>query len=338
MQMRQCGRSGLHLPALGLGCWSFGGGEGDYWGAQDEREVDAILGRALEQGALYLDTAEMYNDGRSEEALGRALKGRREHAIIGSKVFPNYARPDLLRQHCEASLSRLGTDYLDLYMLHWPLTDEPAGPVFETLASLQREGKIRHLGLSNFGVRQMHEAVRAAGQAGAVIAANQLCYNLLSRAIEFEILPECEKLGIGVIAYMPLQQGLLAGKYRSADELPPMRARTRHFDGSRPLSRHGEPGAEAEVFQAVAEIRVLAEQAGISMAQMAIYWAAHRPGITCAISGVRSLAHLDEALAGVALIPPPGLMERLTEITEPLKRRLGANADYFQSSANSRVN
>jgi myo-inositol catabolism protein IolS len=335
--MRACGRSGLQLPPLGLGCWSFGGQEGDYWGAQDEGEVDAILTEALEQGAVYLDTAEMYNEGRSEAALGRHLKGRRERFILGSKVLPNHGRPDLLRQHCEASLRRLDTDYIDLYMLHWPLTDQPAGPVFEALAQLQRAGKIRHVGLSNFGVRQMREAAQAATDAGTTIAANQLCYSLLSRAIEFEILPECQRQGIGVLGYMPLQQGLLTGKYLSADELPPIRARTRHFNSIRPLSRHGEPGAEAEVFQAVDSMRTLAEGAGIPLAQLAIYWAANQPGITCVIPGVRSFAQLQDALAGVSLDPPQDLMQHLTQMTETVRNKLGANADYFQSSANSRI-
>ena len=335
--VRQAGHSGLYLPPLGLGCWSFGGGEGDYWGAQDDHAVDAILTQALEQGAVYLDTAEMYNEGRSEETLGRALKGRRDRAIVGSKVWPNHTRPDLLRQSCEASLRRLNTDTIDLYMLHWPLTDQLAGPVFETLAQLQREGKIGHIGVSNFGVQQLREAVQAASQAGASIAANQLCYNLFSRAIEFEILPECQQLGVGVIGYMPLQQGLLTGKYHSADELPQMRTRTRHFSGSRPLSRHGEAGAEAEIFAVLDTLRAISQEVNIPLAQLATHWTAYQPGITCAIAGVRSLDQLQEALAGVNLTPPSGLMQRLTELTEPIKQKLGANADYFQSSANSRV-
>jgi aryl-alcohol dehydrogenase-like predicted oxidoreductase len=136
---------------------------------------------------------------------------------------------------------------------------------------------------------------------------------------------------------MPLQQGLLTGKYHSADDLPQLRTRTRHFSGSRPLSRHGEPGAEAEIFQAIEKIRAMAEQIGIPMAQLAIHWAVHQPGITCAISGVRSVAQLLEALAGASLTPPPGLMNSLSQITELVKHQLGANADYFQSSENSRV-
>jgi aryl-alcohol dehydrogenase-like predicted oxidoreductase len=222
-------------------------------------------------------------------------------------------------------------------MLHWPLTDTPAGPVFETLAALQREGKILHIGVSNFGVQQLREAAQAARQAGTCIAANQLCYNLLSRAIEFEILPECERLGIGIIGYMPLQQGLLTGKYHSADKLPQLRTRTRHFNSRRPLSRHGEPGVETEIFQVIDQMRVLAEETGIPMAQMAIYWAAYQAGITCAITGVRNEIQLHEALAGINLTPLPGLMQHLSEITEPVKHKLGPNADYFQSAENSRV-
>jgi aryl-alcohol dehydrogenase-like predicted oxidoreductase len=116
-----------------------------------------------------------------------------------------------------------------------------------------------------------------------------------------------------------------------------MRTRTRHLNGSRPLSRHGGAGAEAEIFQAIDQIRVLADKTGIPMAQLATHWAAHQPGITCAIAGVRSVAQLQEALAGVNLTPPSGVMQQLTEITEPVKQKLGGNADYFQSSENGRV-
>jgi aryl-alcohol dehydrogenase-like predicted oxidoreductase len=179
--------------------------------------------------------------------------------------------------------------------------------------------------------------VQAAGQVGTVIAVNQLCYNLLSRAIEFEILPECEALGIGVIGYMPLQQGLLTGKYRNADEVPEIRARTRQFRGNRPLSRHREPGAETEVFQAIDAIRGISEQTGIPMAQLAINWVINQPGITCAVTGMRSVAQLQEALAGANLTLPPDLIQRLSNITEPVKHAMGANADYFQSSENSRI-
>ncbi len=108
MRAQQNNKEALNLSRLGIGCWSFGGGEGDYWGAQDQKEVEALVETALDLGITYFDTAEMYNEGRSEEALGRALKSRRGEAIIGSKVLPNHASPELLRRHCEASLRRLG--------------------------------------------------------------------------------------------------------------------------------------------------------------------------------------------------------------------------------------
>ncbi len=333
MERRICKNTDLSLPVLGIGCWAYGGNESDYWGAQDQRDAEAVVHAALEAGANYFDTAEGYNDGRSEEALGRALGKRRHEAIIGTKVSPSNARPDLLRESCEASLRRLGTNYIDLYMPHWPVTDYPVGPAFATLAALQKEGKIRHIGLSNFGVRQLSEAAAT----GVPIATDQLCYNLLARAIEFEILPECRRRGIGVVGYMPLQQGLLAGKYASLDELPPVRTRTRHFRGDRPLSRHGGTGAEAEVADVLAGLRLLSQESGIPAARLALAWAIHQPGITCALAGIRTRAQLEEGLAGAAVKLSPDLLARLDRLTEPLKRKLGPNADYFQGQADSRI-
>jgi aryl-alcohol dehydrogenase-like predicted oxidoreductase len=333
MEQRQCGKSGLVLPALGIGCWSFGGNGQDYWGEQDARDEAIVIEAALEHGAVYLDTAEGYNNGRSEEALGRALKGRRAEAIIGSKVSPDNARPDLLREHCEASLRRLGTEYIDLYMVHWPLPEEMVTPAFETLARLREEGKIRFIGLSNFGPQQLRQVAAT----GVEVASNQVYYNLLSRAIEFEILPECERMGIGVIGYMPLQQGLLTGKYQSLDAVPDVRLRTRHFSGGRALSRHGGPGAEAEVNEILAELHQIAGQVGLPMTRIALSWAAHRPGITCALTGIRTREQLVEAVDGVSVQLSPEVMSRLTTLTETLKNTLGTDADYFQGQVNSRI-
>jgi aryl-alcohol dehydrogenase-like predicted oxidoreductase len=333
MEQRRCGPQGLFLSVLGAGCWSFGGSEQDYWGAQDGREAEAVVRSALAQGVTYFDTAEGYNDGRSETALAQALGSRRGEAIIGSKVSTANAAPHSLRAHCEASLRRLGSDYLDVYMLHWPVTAFPAAEVFGVLAELQTEGKIRFIGVSNYGAQQLCEAAAT----GVQISVNQVCYNLLSRAIEFEIVPECQRMEIGIIGYMPLQQGLLTGKYSSPSELPEVRARTRHFSGSRPQSRHGEPGAEVEIFRALDAIRVIAAEVGRPMQQVAISWAAHKPGITCALTGIRNLAQLDDAVQGANLALPAGVMARLDEATEVVKRKLGPNADYYQSTENSRV-
>jgi len=193
MERRRCGKSDLELSVLGIGCWSFGGGE--YWGAQEEGDVRAVVHTALDHGINYFDTAEGYNEGRSEESLGKALGGRRHEAVIGTKVSPSNAEPAVLRAHCEDSLRRLQTDCIDLYMVHWPITRYSVEDAFGTLRTLQSEGKIRSIGVSNFGVQQLSEALTT----GARIDVNQLCYNLLSRAIEVEILPLCRQQGIGVL-------------------------------------------------------------------------------------------------------------------------------------------
>jgi aryl-alcohol dehydrogenase-like predicted oxidoreductase len=333
MRSQQNNKEALNLSRLGIGSWSFGGGEGDYWGAQDQKEVEALVETALDLGITYFDTAEMYNEGLSEVALGQALKSRRGEALIGSKVLPNHASPELLRRHCEASLRRLGVDTIDLYMLHWPLTEFPIEPAMETLAELREEGKIRFIGLSNFGAEQLRQAAAT----GVKIAANQLCYNLLSRAIEFEILPECQRLGIGVIAYMPLQQGLLSGKYPSAEEIPPVRMRTRHFNGNRPLSRHGEPGAEAEVFTLIEALREISTKIQAPVSKIALNWVAHQAGIACTLTGVRTREQLAEAAAGGSFDPGRDVLQQISNLSEDLKQKLGPNADYFQSAANSRI-
>ncbi len=316
---------------MGIGCWSFGGG--DYWGPQDQKDVDAVVGRAIERGANFFDTAEAYNEGRSEEALGLALKGRRQQAIIGAKIPPNFAQPDILRQHCEASLRRLQTDVIDLYMVHWPVSDPYVQEAFETLQSLQSEGKIRFVGVSNFGVHQLDQALSTGGR----IVANQLCYNLLSRAIEFELIPYCVHHGLGILAYMPLLQGLLTGKYFSADDMPAVRTRTRHFRPDRAGSRHGEPGAEAETFAAVQGIREIAQELHVPMSQLALAWILSRPEITSIIAGIRTIEQLEMNLAGVQYSLLPGVVDRLDRLTQSLRDQLGPSPDYFQSNRDSRI-
>ncbi|MFB3817130.1 MAG: aldo/keto reductase, partial [Candidatus Methylomirabilales bacterium] len=297
MEYRRCGADGPLLSALGLGCWQFGGGE--YWGDCEQRDVEAVVRRAVELGITYFDTAEAYNDGRSESALGQALKGLpRERLIIGSKVSPSNCYANTLVAHCEASLRRLGLDWIDVYMVHWPIhphsirhfTDDQARmaapptveEAFGALHRLKAEGKIRHLGVSNFGPARLREAMDLAPD----LVADQLPYSLLLRGIEVEMLPLCRRLGVGVIGYMTLMQGVLAGRYASLDDVPPYQRRTRHFDARRsPLARHGGEGAEAETQSALQAIAQLAAEAGLSMAELATKYALAREGIACCLVG-----------------------------------------------------
>ncbi len=313
MEIRTCGQSGLRLPVLGLGCWAFGGGE--YWGEQSQDNVNRVVRRAVELGVNYFDTAEVYNDGRSEAALGLAIRGLpRDRLIIGTKISPSNTEPATLVAHCEASLRRLGIETIDLYLVHWPIAQHsvvhfhrdcvcPAvAPAFETLMTLRRQGKIRHVGVSNFGSHYLAEAQAAGAEtgdcpdfrvsengtvpfAGAEIAVNALPYNLLCRVIELEILPYCRQSGVGVIGYMALMQGLLAGAYAALDDVPLWRRRTRHFHPRRagPLCRHGEAGAEEETQEALAAIRAIAAAEGAPMQDLAIRWAIAREDIACTL-------------------------------------------------------
>jgi len=348
MQRRRLGSSDLTVSVLGIGCWQYGGGK--YWGDQSQRDVDEVVHRALDLGINYFDTAEAYNDGESERSLGLALKGKRDQAIIGSKVSTSNAKPETFRAHCEASLKRLQTDYIDLYMLHWPITplsvkhftdDETliATPpsvqeAFGTLQALQREGKIRHIGISNHGVKQMEEALAT----GTNIAANELAYNLLSRAIEDSILPYCGQQRIGVIGYMPLQQGLLSGKFTGFGAVKPMQARSRHFHRSRGEgTRHGEDGAEAEIEVALQGIRQVADELGLHMIELSLAWVIANESIATAIVGSRNAEQLLLNARAADVVLAADVVARLNEITAPVLSKLGTNPDYYENRGNSRI-
>jgi myo-inositol catabolism protein IolS len=344
--LRPCGSSGLLLPRMAIGCWSFGGG--DYWGAQSQADVETVVHRAIDLGLTAFDTAEAYNGGASETSLGQALKGRRDRAVVISKVSPDHTSPAVLRAHCEASLRRLNSGWIDLYLVHWPinanairhfssdealLRDPPdVAEAFATLADLRREGKIRHAGVSNFGVEQMAEA-RAAG---AELAANELPYNLLMRGIEPALLPACVEQGIGVIGYMALMQGVLSGRVRSFDDLPPARTRLRHFSGRRPGSRHGEPGIEAETWAALQAIDGIAAGIGLSVPDLALAWAMANPAIGCTVVGCRNLQQLEENVRALSITLPAEVLANLDRATAPVLAGLGPVVDYYQSAQDSR--
>jgi aryl-alcohol dehydrogenase-like predicted oxidoreductase len=166
---------------------------------------------------------------------------------------------------------------------------------------------------------------------------NQLCYNLLSRGIEADIAPLCAAHQIGIVGYMPLLQGLLADKFRTPGEIPEVRARTRHFDGRRPLSRHGEAGAEVEVFEALDGIRDVARELGVPMSQLALRWCIERPEMTCVLAGVRNPAQLDDNVAAFSRGLPGDAVRRLKALTDPVMEMIGTNADYFLGGSNSRI-
>jgi aryl-alcohol dehydrogenase-like predicted oxidoreductase len=334
------------LPILGMGCWAYGGGE--YWGAQSQKDVDAVVRSAIEQGANFFDTAEAYNKGASESSLGMALRGLpRDKILIGTKISPSNAAPATLFKHCDASLKRLQTDYIDLYMVHWPMTPhsikhfttETISPpavshAFGALESLKQAGKIRHIGVSNFGVQKLSEAMAT----GVEISINELPYSLLTRAIEIEILPFCREKGIGVLGYMSLMQGVLADIFPTLNEVPVWQRRTRHFDSRRvPECRHGLFGAEDKTDSTLRSIRAIAAKHGMTMPEIALKWAFAGNGITSSLCGSRNLKQLQSNIKAASEPLNAEIVQELNAATAPLLEELGPSFDYYENPANDRT-
>jgi len=196
---------------------------------------------------------------------------------------------------------------------------------------LKEEGKIRLVGCSNFGRQDLTELL----QYGRV-EVNQLPYSLLWRAIEYEILPTCVENGVSVACYSPLVQGILTGKFRSADDVPPERARTRHFSSSRVGTRHSEPGAEKETFETIEKIREICQEAGLPMTQVTIAWLLQQEGVATVTVGARNPEQIRANVSAASLELPKDVVEALTRVTEPLKEKLGTNADMWQSDSRIR--
>lgn len=324
MRYQKLGRTDLTVSVVCQGTWSVATKD-MFWDGQDRGDSLAAIRAGLDAGVNFFDTAPAYGNGESEEILGEALGSRRREVIVATKVAPTDLEPDKLRQSCERSLRSLRTDYIDLYQIHWPSKTLPLEPTWRTLEALQREGKIRHIGVSNFGKSFFGEMTQL-GRAEN----NQLPYSLIWRAVEFDIQPLCVANEMSILCYSPLAQGLLTGKFQTADEVPEKRARTRLFSANRKMTRHGELGCEQETFAALAGIRRVADELGQPMGRVALAWLLAQPGVTSAIVGARNAAQAVENAAAAELRLDAGVIARLSAITEPLKQKLGSNADPWE--------
>lgn len=329
MEYRKLGSTDIDISAVAMGCWPIVGGS--TWGEQDEAQSVATIHAALDAGITFFDTAEAYGAGHSESLLGRELGARRREVVIASKVNGDHLRPDDLRKSCEQSLRRLKTDTIDLYQIHWPSRHVPLADTMGALEKLKREGKVRAIGVSNFGVRDLSELLEI-----SPCVTNQLPYNLLWRAVEFEIQPLCVENSVGILCYSPLMQGLLTGKFKSPDDVPEGRARTRHFSCDRPQSRHGEPGFEAETFATVEGIGRICDDIQQPMADVALAWLLHRPGVTCVLAGARRPEQIRENARAGDLKLSDEIINELNATTDELKEKLGPNPDVWQSESRFR--
>jgi aryl-alcohol dehydrogenase-like predicted oxidoreductase len=313
-----------------MGCWAIVGDA--TWGAQEESDAIAAIHAALDCGVNFLDTAEGYGAGYSEQILAKALKGRRDQVVIGSKASPNHAGSftDLVAS-CDESLKNLDTDYIDVYHLHWPNRSVPIEQILADFDKLKQQGKIRAFAVSNFGKGDLTELLEHGR-----CEVNQLPYSLLWRVIEQEIVPICTANDISVTCYSPIMQGLLTGKFASPDDVPEGRARTRLFSKDRPQARHDEPGAEAETFAALATIGEVAADLGKPMSQVALAWLMHQPGVASVLVGARDAKQMAENAAAMHLALDEETLARLDAATAPLKAMFGTNPDMWQSGDNTR--
>ena len=347
MKKSNLGKSDISISAMTLGCWPFGGG--DYWGEQSQQDVNNVVSAAIDMGANTFDTAEVYNNGESEKSLGKALKGCRDRAVVISKISPSNCRN--VRQHCINSLQRLGMDYLDVYMLHWPINtlavkhftsneniiESPPTieEAYQQLDELKKEGLIRSIGMSNFGRKQMEEVVAL----GIQIDVNELTYNIVSRAIEAEIVPYCMEQNISIIGSMGLQQGLLAGIYRTADDVPKHQAHSRHFAQHRgeETSRHHEEGAEKEIFEVVNQLHHIADDLKIHIAQLSIAWILKKPFMASTLVGSRNIDELKMNVEACTMTIPDEIETLIDKISLPTLVKLGNSPDYYEHRSKSRI-
>lgn len=347
MERRKCKSSDIELSVLGTGCWSFGGGE--YWGEQNQKDVNDVVHASVDSGINYFDTAEAYNEGRSETSLGEAIKSlQRNKIVIGTKVSTSNCYRETLIRHCEASLKRLQTDYIDIYMVHWPIhpksiihfTNDPKvvkspptiGEAIEALQLLKQQGKLKEFGVSNFSWIRMKEL--PVGK----VCFNEIPYNLLCRAIEFDTLPYCQASGIGVIGYMALLQGILADIYPTLGDVPAWQRRTRHFSSrDNPECRHGEIGAEKETNKALNGIRKLCAETGLSMPEVALKWILANPAITCTLVGSRNIKELEANIQAIQNPLQKEVKAELDRITLPVMEKLGNHLDYYENAENDRT-
>jgi aryl-alcohol dehydrogenase-like predicted oxidoreductase len=316
MEMTTLGRTGMQVSRLCFGAMTLGG-----WGNPDEAECIGMVHRALDAGINFVDTADVYGGGDSETILGKALAGRRDSVILATKVNhqsgAGHNRSGNSRRwithQIDESLRRLRTDWIDLYQLHRP---DPTTDISESLGALTdlvRAGKIRALGTSTFPAHEIVEAHWAAERRGLERpACEQAPYSLLVRAIEGDVLPVTQRYGMGVIVWSPLCAGWLTGLYRKGRELP-----TSHRLALIPDRYDMSMPANQAKLEAVEQLSLLAEEAGVTLPQLALAFVLEHPAITSAIIGPRTPEQLEAYLASAGVHLDAAILDRIDEIVPP---------------------
>ena len=337
MEHRSLGRTGMQVSPLCLGAMMFGA-----WGEPDHDTSVGIIHRALDAGINFVDTADVYSQGESEEIVGKALKGRRDDVVLATKFHGQMgvpldapmgtAGPPLQRgnsrrwivQEVENSLRRLQTDWIDLYQVHRP---DPSTDVEETLSALtdlQRQGKIRAFGCSTYPAHEVVESHWVAERRGlSRFVTEQPPYSILVRGIENDLLPVAERYGMGVLPWSPLAGGWLTGRFRKGQDAPDSQ-RAQRMPARYDLSA---PGNQAKL-DAVEQLVALADDAGLSMVHLAIGFTLAHPAVTAPIIGPRTMAHLEDQLGAAEVVLSQDVLDRIDEIVPPGTTVSAADAGY----------
>jgi aryl-alcohol dehydrogenase-like predicted oxidoreductase len=297
MEKKRLGNSEMEITPIGLGAWAIGGGDWQFsWGPQDDGDSVAAIHKALDAGINWIDTAPIYGVGHSEEVVAKALKGVSQRPYVFTKLGlrtneKNEIVNDLkqVRKECEDSLRRLQAEVIDLYQMHWPKPDEDIEEAWGAMAELQKEGKVRWIGVSNFSVGQLERVKKI-----APVTSNQPPFSMINRAVADEVLPFCEKNGIGTISYAPMHSGLLTGamtKERVA-KFPEDDFRKRAKNYQEPLLSRNLALAEF--------VGKIGSRHGVSAGVVAIAWVLHHSGVTGAIVGGRNAKQVEGVVAGAS--------------------------------------
>jgi aryl-alcohol dehydrogenase-like predicted oxidoreductase len=315
MDYRPLGRTGVKVSELCLGTMMFGA-----WGNTDHDDSIRIIHRALDAGINFVDTADVYSAGESEEIVGKALKGRRDDVILATKFFmpmgdgPNQGGVSRrwIIEEVENSLRRLGTDWIDLYQVHRPHPEVDVEETLGALSDLVTQGKIRYIGSSSYSGSQIVEAQWTARERGLQrFRTEQPPYSLLVRGIELDVLPTAQRHGMGILTYSPLSGGWLSGSW-SADSSPASPARRRlaqRFDMALP--------ANQRKLEAVEQLAEVAGDAGLTMIELALAFVVNHPGVTSAIIGPRTMEQLDSQLPAAGVTLSADVLDRIDAIVAP---------------------
>jgi aryl-alcohol dehydrogenase-like predicted oxidoreductase len=333
MQMRTLGTTGVQVSEHCLGAMMFG-----KWGNPDHDDCVRIAHRAFDAGINFLDTADVYSQGESEEIVGKAIAGRRDDIVLATKVMaPMSEDPNMrgnsrrwIQREVENSLRRLDTDWIDLYQVHRPDESADIDDTLGALSDLVHQGKVRYTGSSTFPADYIVEAQWVAVRRGRErFRCEQPPYSILVREIERAVLPTCQRYGMGVIPWSPLAGGYLTGRYRKGAEIP---AGSRL--ANRPIENDRQRRVHEQRLDAVEELLKVAADAGISLTHMAMAFVVEHPAVTSAIIGPRTMEQLDDVLAGADLRLDDDVLDRIDEIVPPGTSITGA--DPWQPRALSR--